>query len=198
MQIQGQDPRCCNRPSTWQKRHPDESLRLNPLRDPAQRFAGAVSNIYQHESEINEVLHGRYNNSNYKGGYNNNRGNNNYKGKNDYYGKKDWNKNSKGSYQKKEDKKESKDKDVYLTLTKDVKFCCPAGFNENIFACACKMIQEKVDSARQAGVTDIKTVNAVEKDNFMRIFNFPEDVYDSAWAQATGEEDPASSGDTSD
>ena len=83
---------------------------------------------------------------------NNNRGNNNYKGKNDYYGKKDWNKNSKGSYQKKEDKKESKDKDVYLTLTKDVKFHCPAGFNENIFACACKMIQEKVDSTRQAGV----------------------------------------------
>ena len=59
------------------------------------------------------------------------------------------------------------------------------------------MIQEKVDSARQAGVTDIKTVNAVEKDNFMRVFNFP-DVYDSAWAQATGEEDPAASGDTSD
>ena len=56
------------------------------------------------------------------------------------------------------------------------------------------MIQEKVDSARQSGITDIKTVNAVEKDNFMHIFNFPEDVYDSAWAQATGEEDPASSG----
>ena len=107
-------------------------------------------------------------------------------------------KNSKGSYQKKEDKKESKDKDVYLTLTKDIKFRCPAGFDENIFACTCKMIQEKVDSTRQAGVTDIKTINTVEKDNFMRVFNFPEDVYDSAWAQATGEEDPTSSGDTSD
>ena len=162
------------------------------------RFVGTVNNIYQHESEINEVSHGRYNNSNYKGGYNNNRGNNNYKGKNGYYGKKDWNKNSKGSYQKKEDKKESKDKDVYLTLTKDVKFRCPAGFDENIFACTCKMIQEKVNSARQAGVTNIKTINAVEKDNFMRVFNFLEDVYDSAWAQATGEEDPTSSGDTSD
>ena len=158
------------------------------------RFTGAVNNIYQHKSEISEVSRGRYNNSNYKESYNNNKGNNSYKGKNDYYGKKDWNKNTKGPYQKKEDKKESKDKDVYLTLTKDVKFHCPAGFNENIFACACKMIQEKVNSARQAGVTDIKTVNAVEKDNFMRVFNFPEDVYDSAWAQATGEEDPASSG----
>ena len=91
------------------------------------------------------------------------------------------------SYQKKEDKKESKDKDVYLTLTKDVKFCCPAGFDENIFACTCIMIQEKVDSARQVGVTNIKTINAVEKDNFMCVSNFPEDVYDSAWAQATGE-----------
>ena len=59
------------------------------------------------------------------------------------------------------------------------------------------MIQEKVDSTRQAGVTDIKTINAVEKDNFMQVFNFPEDVYDSAWAQARGEEDPGSSGDTS-
>ena len=86
---------------------------------------------------------------------------------------------------------------MYLTLTKAVKFCCPAGFDENIFACACRMIQEKVDNARQAGVTDIKTVNAVEKDNFMHVFNFPEDVYDSTWVQATGEEDLGSSGDTS-
>ena len=60
------------------------------------------------------------------------------------------------------------------------------------------MIQEKVDNARQSGITDIKTVNAVEKDNFMCIFNFPKDMYDSAWAQATGEEDRGSSGNLSD
>ena len=83
-------------------------------------------------------------------------------------------------------------------LIKDVKFCCPAGFNENIFACACRLTQEKVDNARQSGITDIKSVNAVKKDNFMWIFNFPEDVYASAWAQATGEEDPGSSGNISD
>ena len=59
------------------------------------------------------------------------------------------------------------------------------------------MIQEKVNSTRQAGVTDIKSINAVKKDNFMWVFNFPEDVYDSAWAQVTGEEDPSSSGNTS-
>ena len=162
-------------------------------RSSTMRFSGSVNNIYQHESEVNEVSQGRYNSNNYKGGYNKN----NYKGKNEYYGKKDWNKNTKGSYQKKDDKKESKDKDVYLTLTKDVNFHCPAGFDENIFACTCRMIQEKVNNARQAGVTDIKSINAVKKDNFMHVFNFPEDVYDSAWAQATGEEDPGSSGNIS-
>ena len=57
------------------------------------------------------------------------------------------------------------------------------------------MIHEKVSSARQSGITDI---NAVQKDNFMCVFNFPEDVYDSAWAQATGEEDPGSTGNMSD
>ena len=120
-------------------------------RSSTVRFAGSVNNIYQCESEINEVSHGRYNNSNYKGGYNKS---NNNKGKNDYYVKKDWNKNTKGSYQKKEDKKESKDKDVYLTLTKDVKFHCPAGFDEIIFACTCKMIQEKLTALdRQVSLT---------------------------------------------
>ena len=98
-------------------------------RSSTVRFMGSVNNIYQRESEVNEVSRGRYN---YKGGYNKG----NYKGKNDYYGKKDWNKNTKGSYQKKEDKKESKDKDVYLTLTKDVKFRCPAGFNKK-HLCLC-------------------------------------------------------------
>ena len=83
-------------------------------------------------------------------------------------------------------------------LTKDVKFHFPAGFNENIFTCACRMIQEKVNIPRQSGITDIKSVNAVEKVNFMHVFNFPEDMYDSAWAQATGEEDPGSSGNISD
>ena len=60
------------------------------------------------------------------------------------------------------------------------------------------MIQEKVNSARQSGITDIKSVNVVKKVNFMHIFNFPEDVSDSAWAQARGEEDPGSSGNLSD
>ena len=157
------------------------------------RFSGSANNIYQHESEVNEVSQGRYNN-NYKGGYNKNNYN---KGNSEYYSKKDWNKNTKGSYQKKDDKNEYKDKDVYLTLTKDIKFHCPTGFDENIFACTCRMIQEKVDSARQLGITDIKSVNAIEKENFMHVFNFPEDVYDSPLAQARGEEDPGSSGNIS-
>ena len=32
----------------------------------------------------------------------------------------------------------------------------------------------------------------------MHVFNFPKDVYDSTWAQATGEEDPGSTGNMSD
>ena len=32
----------------------------------------------------------------------------------------------------------------------------------------------------------------------MHVFNFAEDMYDSAWAQATGEEDSGVSGNTSD
>ena len=71
-------------------------------RSSTVRFVGSVNNIYQCESEVNKVTRGRYNNNNYKGGYNKG----NHKGKNDYYGKKDWNKNTKGSYQKKEDRKE--------------------------------------------------------------------------------------------
>ena len=60
------------------------------------------------------------------------------------------------------------------------------------------MIQEKVNSTRQSGIMDIKTVNVVEKDNFMHVFNFPEDMYDSPWAQAMGEEDPRTAGNLSD
>ena len=58
-------------------------------RSSTVRFVGSVNNIYQCESEVNKVSRGRYNNNNYKGGYNKG---NNYKGKNDYYGKKDRNK----------------------------------------------------------------------------------------------------------
>ena len=105
-------------------------------RSSTVQFSGLINNIYKQESEVNEVSQGRYNNynkSNYKNNYN--------KDKNSYYSKKDWHKNNKSSYQKKDDKKEAKNKDVYLMLTKDVKFCCPAGFDENIFTCTCKMIQ---------------------------------------------------------
>ena len=38
-------------------------------RSSTVRFVGAVNNINQRKSEINEVSRGRYNNSNYKGGY---------------------------------------------------------------------------------------------------------------------------------
>ena len=111
-------------------------------RSSTVRFSGSVNHIYQPESEVNEVLQGKYNYN--KGGYKNNYN----KDKNNYYGKKDWNKDNKSSYHMKDGIKESKDKDVHLMLTKDVKFHCPEGFDENIFTFTCRMIQEKVNSAR--------------------------------------------------
>ena len=105
-------------------------------RSSTVQFSGSVNNIYKHESGINEVSRGKPSNNYNKGGYNKSYN----RDKNRYYSKKDWNKNTKSSYQKKDNKKESKDKYVYLTLTKDVKFHCAAGFDENIFACACRMI----------------------------------------------------------
>ena len=72
-------------------------------------FSGSVNNIYKHEPKVNEVAQGKYTNNYNKGGYNKNYNN---------YSKKDWNKNTKSSYQKKDNKKEPKDKDVYIMLQK--------------------------------------------------------------------------------
>ena len=118
MWILEQGLRCCNKPSTWQKKASRRILETESFeRSSTVRFSGSVNHIYKPESEVNEVSQGKYNNYN-KGGYKNKYN----KDKNNYYSKKDWNKDNKSSYQKKDGKKESKDKDVYLTLTKDVKF----------------------------------------------------------------------------
>ena len=85
-------------------------------------------------AEINEVLQGHWNNYG-----SNNYGNKNSWGKQDSFrGKKDldkkpwhdkdqkpWNKDN-----KQQSNKESKPKDVYITVTKDVKYFCPTGSDE--------------------------------------------------------------------
>ena len=94
--------------------------------------------------------------------------------------------------------KEFKPKDTCFTFSKDVKFFCLAGFDESIFVAVCKLLQEKVEQAMKAGADNAKTINTIEKDNFTKIFNNPDNVYDAAIVQINGEAVPENSANTSD
>ena len=70
-----------------------------------------------------------------------------YKGKKDFNRKpwqnkdqKLWNKDQKKQYSN----KESKPQDVCITITKDVKYFCPTGFDKSIFNAVTKLLHEKV------------------------------------------------------
>ena len=89
-------------------------------------------------------------------------------------------------------------KDTYFTFSKDVKFFCPAGFDEGIFTAACKLLQEKVEQTKKAGADNAKSINAFEKDNFTKFFNIPDNIYDVATTQINGEAIPKILGNTSD
>ena len=65
------------------------------------------------------------------------------------------------------DNKESKSKDTWFTFSKDIKYFCPAVFDESIFAAICKLLQEKVEQVKKAGADNAKTINAIEKDDFV-------------------------------
>ena len=119
------------------------------------------------EADVNEVTQGQWSNN---GNYGNKQSNKSwnkwygYKGQKDFDKKawhnkdqKSWNKDQKSQY----GNKESKPKDACITITKDVKYFCPTGFNEGIFNAVTKLLHEKVEQAKRAG-SDIKTVNAVE------------------------------------
>ena len=97
------------------------------------------------EAEINEVAQGQWNNHG-SGNYGNKNGQynakkslgkqDNFKGKRDFNKKpwhskdqKSWNKDQKSHH----GNKESKLKDACITVTKDVKYFCPTGFDEGIF-----------------------------------------------------------------
>ena len=115
-------------------------------------------------TEVNEVAQGHWNNqgsSNYGNRYNDKKswGNqDNYKGKNDFNKKpwqgkeqKPWNKDHKSSYGK-----ESKPKDACITLTKDVKYFFPTGYDEGIFNTAAKLLHEKVEQAKKSGSDNVR------------------------------------------
>ena len=61
-----------------------------------------------------------------------------------------------------------------------------------------KLLQKKVEQAKKAGTDNAKTINAIEKDNFMQFFNVPKNVYEAAMSQVNGEAPPDNSGDSSD
>ena len=138
-------------------------------------------------AEINEVPQGCWNNTwnydnKYAGWYADK--NHHCKGKKDFNKKpwqnkdqKSWNKDHKMQYSN----KESKPKDVCITLTKDVKYFCPTGFAERIFNAVTKLLHEKVEQAKRSGSDNARTTNAIKHDNFCNFFKITEQLYDAAF-----------------
>ena len=156
------------------------------------------------DAEINEVSQSHWNNTRNDDNKNGGR----YTQKSQYYkGKKDfdkkswqnsnqkpWNKDHKKQY----GNKESKPKDVCITVTKDVKYFCPTGFDKGIFNAVTKLLHEKVEQAKRSGSDNTKTVNAIEHDNFCNFFKIPEQLYDAAFTQVIGEATPKILGEDTD
>ena len=124
-----------------------------------------------------------------------------YKGKKDFDKKpwqnkdqKPWNKDHKKQY----GNKESKPKDACITITKDVKYFCPTGFNEGIFNAVTKLLHKKVEQAKRSGSDNAKTINAIECDNFCNFFKIPEQLYDAAFTQVISEATPKNLGEDTD
>ena len=109
-------------------------------------------------------------------------------------GKKPWNKDHKKQY----GNKESKPKDACITITKDVKYFCPTGFDEGIFNAVTKLLHKKVEQAKRSGSDSAKTINTIEHDNFCNIFKIPEQLYDAAFMQVISEAAPKNSGEDAD
>ena len=139
-------------------------------------------------TEVNEVTQGHWNNYNKKP-WNKQE---NYKGKKDsdkkpWYNKdqKPWNKDNKH-----QSNKESKPKDTCITVTKDIKYFCPTGYDEGIFSAVTKLLSEKIEQAKWSGDANAKTINAIECESFCNFFKIPEQLYNSAFTQVVGESTP--------
>ena len=103
---------------------------------------------------------------------------------------KPWNKDHKSQC----GNKESKPKDACITVTKDVKYFCPTGFDEGIFNSVTKLLHEKIEQAKRSGSDNAKAVNTIECENFCNFFKIPEQLYDAAFTQVIGESTPKISG----
>ena len=157
------------------------------------RVPSAINEIA--EADINEVSQGHWSNT---GNYDNKHGGkygdkqHHYKGKKDFDKKpwfnkvqKLWNKDNK--YQ---GSKEPKPKDTCITVTKDVKYFCPTGYDVGIFSVVTKLLSEKIKQAKQSGDANTKTINTIEYENFCNFFKIPEQLYDAAFTQVIGESTP--------
>ena len=141
-------------------------------------------------TEVNEVTQGHWNN--YKKPWNKQ---DNYKGKKDsdkkpwYKDQKLWNKDNKH-----QSNKESKPKDTCIMVTKNVKYFCPTGYDNEIFSAVTKLLSEKIEQAKQSGDVNTKTVNAIEHESFCNFFKIPEQLYTAAFTQVVGKLTPKISG----
>ena len=80
--------------------------------------------------------------------------------------------------------------DTCITVTKDVKYFCPTGFDEGIFNAVTKLLHEKVEQAKRSGSDNAKTFNTIEHESFCNSFKIPEHLYDAAFTQVIGESTP--------
>ena len=149
------------------------------------------------EADVNEVTQACWSNTGNKHGGKYGDKENHYKSKKDFDKKpwqnkdqKPWNKDRKSQY----GNKESKPKDACITVTKDVKYFCPTGFNDGIFNAVTELLHKKVEQAERSGSNNAKTVNAIECEKFCNFFIIPEQLYNAAFMQVISELTPKISG----
>ena len=147
-------------------------------------------------AEVNEVSQGCWNSYNKKHWNKQD----SYKGKKDadkkpWFNKdqKPWNKDNKHH-----NNKESKPKDACITVTKDVKYFCPTGYDNEIFSAVTKLLTKKIEQAKQAGDPNAKTINAIECESFCNFFKIPEQLSDASFTQIVAESTPEISGNDTD
>ena len=141
-------------------------------------------------AEVNEVTQGHWNNYNKKP-WNKQNNYKKYSDKKPWYSKdqKLWNKDNKH-----QNNKESKPKDTCITVTKDVKYFCPTGYDNEIFSAVTKLLSEKIEQVKWSGDANAKTINAIEHESFCNFFKIPEQLYNAAFTQVVGKLTPKISG----
>ena len=154
------------------------------------RVPSTISEITK--ADINEVTQGCWNNYNKKPWNKHD----NYKGKKDSDKKPCFNKDQKlwSKDNKYQGNKEPKPKETCITVSKDVKYFCPTGYDTGIFNAVTKLLSEKIEQEKQSRDANAKTINTIECENFCNFFKIPEQLYDTDYTQVIGELTPKISG----